>query len=226
MQEPPDNASGNAYRNGWRRAAGATRFWHDWFCEHYWTQLGPVSSGAQLGHSTVTPCVNPHMKIIIAFLAITLLSVPLWAENSVALKQKTVPLTITKYEATFQTAGQFDSRHPDQISHKAAYMNTSRKVVVAVQIRFAAFDAFNSFMGSFSGWSIETLVSDAEATGEWLQRPYAAFSFKKYGTGVAYVNAVRFSDGTIWRADMAEVLAEMQKFEKDLKKEDLEEKKK
>jgi len=81
-------------------------------------------------------------------------------------------------------------------------------------------------MDGFSGWSIETVAANSDASGEWTQHTYATFSFKKYGTGVAYVKAVRFADGTIWRADMAEVVIEMQKFEKDLKKEDLEEKKK
>lgn len=39
------------------------------------------------------------------------------------------------------------------------------------------------------------------------------------------MSAVRFADGTIWRANLTEVLAEMQKFERELKREDLLEKK-
>jgi len=163
-------------------------------------------------------------KTVIALLIFTALG---HAENSVILKQKTAPLTITKYEATFEAESRerYNS-HLDQIRHAAIYKNTSGKEIVALQIGFAAFNAFNALMDSFSGWSITTVAADNEAAGEWAQHTYATFSFKKYGTGVAYVKAVRFGDGTIWRADMAEVLTEMQKFEKDLKKEDLEEKKK
>ena len=163
---------------------------------------------------------------------IVLLSVVLWApfvhaENSVILKQKAAPLTITKYSASFEPARvvQLVLSH-EKIKHAVAYKNTSGKEIVALQIGLAVFDAFNNFMDGFKAWSTDTIAVDTEGNGEWEQQPYAMFGFAKYGTGVAYVKAVRFADGTIWRADMAEVLTEMQKFENNLKKEDLEEKKK
>jgi len=164
---------------------------------------------------------------IIALLSIALFTTLGRAEDSVILKQKTAPLTITGYKAELELEfkGKF-SRDPEQIRHVATYKNTSGKEIVALQIGFAAFDAFNALMGGFSGWSIKTVAADGSAEGDWAQQTYATFSFAEYGTGVAYVKAVRFADGTIWRANMAEVLIEMQKFEKDLKKEDLEEKKK
>jgi hypothetical protein len=85
---------------------------------------------------------------------------------------------------------------------------------------------FNDFMTKSNGWSIEKIGLDTDSESVWTQSPYAAFTFRKYGTGVAYVNAVRFEDGSIWQADLTEVLTELQKFEKDLKREDLQEKKK
>jgi hypothetical protein len=106
-----------------------------------------------------------------------------------------------------------------------SYTNTTSKKIVAFQIGLAAFDAFNGFMGRFSGWSVEEIPAGQAKDGQWAQRPYAAFAFQRFGTGVAYVNAVRFEDGSIWRANLKEVLVEMQKFEKDLKAEDLAEKK-
>ena len=81
-------------------------------------------------------------------------------------------------------------------------------------------------MGRFSGWAIEDIKDADNSSGGWSQRPYAVFSFEKYGTGVCWVNAVRFEDGTVWRADMAKILIELQKYQKDLKAADLEDKKK
>ena len=113
----------------------------------------------------------------------------------------------------------------DQIKHEVTYTNNTGKDIVALQVGLTSFDAFNGFMGRFSGWSIDRIPAGTSKTGEWSQQPYAAFAFQGYGTGVAYVNAVRFADGSIWRANLGEVLVELQKFEKDLKREDLLEKK-
>ena len=143
------------------------------------------------------------------------------------LPQSDVPLSITNYKATFQP--EFRSSygsHADQIMHAATYQNISGKDIVAIQIGFVAFDAFNNLIGGFSGWSIDKIAKDATKDGKWTQTVYLAFTFDKYGTGVAYIRAVRFADGSIWQADMTQVLAGLQKFEKDLKKEDIEEKKK
>lgn len=153
---------------------------------------------------------------------------PAAAENSVVLKQSAAPLTITSYRASFkeETSGSRYTRPTsDQIKHEVTYTNNTGKEIVALQIGLTSFDAFNGFMGRFSGWSIERIPAGGSKNGEWTQQPYAAFSFQQYGTGVAYVNAVRFADGSIWRANLSEVLAELQKFEKELKKEDLLEKK-
>jgi hypothetical protein len=165
---------------------------------------------------------NIFSMMVIVFFATVVAN----GEKSVVLPQNGSPLKITKYEATFQPEERrsYDS-HPEQIRHGVSCQNVSGKPIVAYQIGLVAFDTFNNLLGKFNGWAIETVSVDATANVVWTQRPYAAFSFRSYGTGVAYVNAVRFEDGLIWRADLAEVLTELQKFEKDLNKEDLKEKK-
>lgn len=166
------------------------------------------------------------MKSFAFLVVLCLVSTVARAENSVILSQKGPPLKITKYDATYEEEyrGSY-SNHPDQIKHTVNYKNVSGKLIVAYQIGLVAFDVFNNFMDKFIGWSIEDVAADIESEGIWIQTPYAAFSFKRYGTAVTFVNAVRFSDGSIWRADIGEVLTELQKFEKDVKKEDLQEKK-
>lgn len=160
-----------------------------------------------------------NAKKALAVVMLAVFTAPSAAENAVILKQS-APLAIAGYSASFISG----YRTSDSIRHHVRVSNTSGKEVVAYQIGLASFDAFNGFMGKFSGWSIEPIAIGADATGTWEQKPYAAFSFEKFGTGVAYVNAIRFSDGTIWRADIGPVLVELQKFEKDLKRDDLKDK--
>lgn len=105
-------------------------------------------------------------------------------ESSVVLKQIGAPLTITQYRASFESespGGRYSRATPDQIRHSITYTNSAGKDVVAVQIGLASFDAFNGFMGRFSGWSIERVPAGGSKTGEWAQRPYSAFAFQ--GTG-------------------------------------------
>jgi len=143
------------------------------------------------------------------------------AETAVVLEQVDPPLQITAYDVAFEPE---QRSRLDQIRHFVGVRNISGRHVVAYQIGLTAFDTFNNLMGKMNGWSIEDVRVDPEAEGSWIQRPPAAFAFKKYGTGVAYVHAVRFDDGSIWRADMDAVLSQMQEFEASLAREDLEEK--
>lgn len=164
-------------------------------------------------------------KVFLAVLMLTMSTVSLAQESSVVIKQQGSPIEISSYKAQFQRevrAGTYTRGQPDQILHSMTCKNVADKDIVAVQIGFASFDAFNELMGRFNGLALQRInIGKAQAVN-WEQRPYAAFAFEGYGTGVAFVNAVRFADGTIWRANQAELLLELQKFEKDLKLEDLE----
>lgn len=146
--------------------------------------------------------------------------------KSVVLEQPNAPLQIKDYRCYYAREVSGANGNPEQIEHDTTYNNRSGKDIVAIQLGFSSFDAFNGHMGRFSGWTVGTIKTGESSKGSWNQRPYAVFSFKKYGTGVCWVNAVRFGDDTIWRADMKRILIGLQKFQKDLKPEDLKEKKK
>jgi hypothetical protein len=84
------------------------------------------------------------MRTRISLLAVLfLVSATANAENSVVLTQKSPPLKITKYLATYQeeSSGTYSS-HPDQIRHAVTCQNVSGKIIVAYQIGLVAFDAF------------------------------------------------------------------------------------
>lgn len=129
------------------------------------------------------------------------------------------PLDIVKYEATYQE----DSRYSNEgVRHSVTLKNNGTQAVVAYGVGFFAFDAFNRSMGRpLTGIDMDTVSVGAEGGGTWNQRPSAAFTFKSYGTGVAYLRQARLADGTIWHADMEYVLRELQGIENGLSMDDI-----
>jgi len=159
------------------------------------------------------------MKATIVTLALVLLAAPMRAENAVILRQKEAPATVTRYEVAYlpPNAGMAAG-----LTHNTTYKNGSGREIIALEVGFAAFDVFNRFLQVSDQLRIAPLPADRESGWErTTHRSFGIRAFEKYGTGIAFVKAVRFADGTVWRADMAEVLAEMQLFDKDLTKEKL-----
>jgi len=133
------------------------------------------------------------------------------------------PLEIASYEVRYSESGTYST---EGVRHSVTLQNTSGRDVVAFGIGFYAFDAFKRFMGSpLNGIEIGTLAADTAESGRmtWVQRPRAAFTFKDYGIGVAFVRIARFADGSIWEADMEYVLQELQTIEDGLLLDDIEE---
>lgn len=143
--------------------------------------------------------------------------------KSVVIKQEKSPILISNFECMYEDEMTGQYGNPERLRHFMEYKNVSNTNVVAIQFGIAAFDTFNGFMGKFGGVTMGELSPNSQTKGEWSQNVYAAFLFKKYGTGVSYVSAVRAENGAIWRADMTSILQELQKFEQDLKMEDLKE---
>ncbi len=138
------------------------------------------------------------------------------------IKQENAPIKIIEYKSIFQR--EFSSEYgsnPDQIAHSIRYKNISSDTIVAMRFGIASFDMFNHMLGKFAGYATETLEPMKVENGEWVQSVYAAFTFEKYGTGVAYVDAVRFESGKIWNSDLALVVEELQKIELSLTQADL-----
>lgn len=129
------------------------------------------------------------------------------------------PLSIMSYEASYQEEERYTR---EGIRHSVKVKNEGSADVLAYGIGFFAFDAFNHSMGRpLTGIAMNTVPPGKEQSGAWSQRPSAAFTFKWYGTGVAYVRQARLSDGTVWQADMDFVLRELQKIESGLSLEDI-----
>lgn len=135
-------------------------------------------------------------------------------------KLNNTPLEVIAYNAHYASAGE-EGQPVDGIRHLVTYKNVSGKVIVAVRIGFVSFDYFNEFIGTVKGLGEDLLIPNSTnapdftsdlGSGSWLQTfERADFAFH---TGVAYVSAVRFGDGTIWKADPSIVALELSKIQK------------
>jgi len=153
------------------------------------------------------------MKTRIAVMFIFLmLATQAWAVEPVAkiIAQKAAPLIITSYSAVYLEGGRYNAS--EGIRHAVEYKNTTDRTIIAVQIGLVSFDVWNEFINRTNGVSIKDILPGASEKGIWVARAYADFSFL---TGFAYVSKVRFSDGTIWSADLDAIAEEMRKIERD-----------
>ncbi len=137
-----------------------------------------------------------------------------FAQEAVIIQQSGSPLSIDTYSARYNEGDRYSS---EGVVHSVTVSNNGEQDIVAYTVSFRSFDVFNEDMGrGLGGISIQTLKPGESDDGGWRQRPYAAFSFEKYGTGVSYVSRVRLADGTVWSADQDYVLNELQKIQDDL----------
>ncbi len=80
--------------------------------------------------------------------------------------------------------------------------NTGPDTVWAYQILIVTYDAFGQYVDTIRATSVTALAPQRTDYGRWslpVRLPDSAW------TVVAYPSAVRFADGTIWRADAEEV---------------------
>ena len=128
------------------------------------------------------------------------------AYENVTLSQPDAPLRITDYKAEF-----VDQNHyaEDGIMHRVEVENPAGPNVVAYSVGLVVLDAFGDYMDSFVGYAVSAVQQGETDHATWHQSVEDAYRFDGYGTGIAFVRAVRFEDGTVWRAAMDQVTPEL-----------------
>lgn len=123
------------------------------------------------------------------------LPLTLFAGKSIILKQENAPMKIEKYVTSSL----------EDVIHKVTYKNISQQNIVAFKIGFISFDVFNEFLDSSTGAKVVNIGIAQSKKSVWTHAKYRGFVFEKYGTGIAFVDAVRLEDGTIWKVDYNEI---------------------
>jgi len=98
--------------------------------------------------------------------------------------------------------GRYYKEDEDHISSVVKYWNKTDRDIEASVITMIYYDAFNEKEDGVKGISTDFLKAQGQDSGGWSTygKPY----FVK--TAIAFVSAVRFIDGEVWRADTKEVI--------------------
>ena len=90
----------------------------------------------------------------------------------------------------------------DHISSVVEIKNRVEKAIEALEVTMVYYDPFNEKEDGVRGISTKTLRAGVSARAGWST--YGNPSFVK--TAIAFVSAVRFLDGEVWKADIKEVM--------------------
>lgn len=160
----------------------------------------------------------------IALLLVCLLAVfcaPALAETASVIKQLNAPVQVLGYEA------EYDDKDDKLffVEHEVKYKNVAQQGVTAVRFGCLQLNAFNDPLGTFYGFATEESDPQEKDKAVFVDEFPEAVLFEKLGTALLWIDAVRFSDGTFWTADHAQVLEELKKVRDGLTEADLQPKK-
>jgi len=106
------------------------------------------------------------------------------------------PIEITSF-------GQYRYEDSSHISSVVGFVNNSERAIEALAITMIYYDPFNDREDGVRG--IFTDILDAHQGGSGTWSTYGTPGFVK--TAMAFVSAVRFVDGEVWKANPADVVA-------------------
>jgi hypothetical protein len=142
------------------------------------------------------------------------------AEMSIIVAQEGAPLKVLKYTAEFDLT----DKKP-LIEHNIKYQNVSAAKILSVRFGILEYNGYGELIDAFGGYTLEDSSKGEKDSATFLDPAEHSLFFKEYGEGYVWVDAIRYADGTIWKADHAQLLAELQKARPELSADDLVEKK-
>lgn len=138
------------------------------------------------------------------------------AENSVIVAQEGAPLKVLNYTAEFDVADK-----KGLIEHKVKYQNISTAKIVSVRFGILEYNGYNEPIDAFCGYTLENSNKGEKDSATFIDIAEHSLFFEDFGTGYVWVDAVRYEDKSIWKADRAEILAELQKLQPEISAADL-----
>lgn len=163
---------------------------------------------------------NFFLSMAAAFLFVVGSSTVACAENSVIVAQEGAPLKVLKYTAEFDVA----EKNP-LIEHNIKYQNISEAKILAVRFGILEYNGYGDLIDAFCGYTLENSNKGEKDSATFIDPAPHSLFFQEYGEGFVWVDAVRYADGSTWKADRAGLLAELQKLKPELTADDLMEKK-
>ncbi|HBG07593.1 MAG: hypothetical protein A2075_23485 [Geobacteraceae bacterium GWC2_58_44] len=142
------------------------------------------------------------------------------AEKAAFVQQEDAPLKVLAYGTKFGTKAD-----KPRVVHEVKYQNRSKSEVVAARFGILEYNGYNEKIDSFIGYTLEGSSAGEKDSAEFVnEEPHAIF-FEDFGAGYLWVDAVRFADGTIWKANRTLLLEDMKRLNSEITGVDLTEKK-
>ena len=138
------------------------------------------------------------------------------AENSVIVMQEGAPLKVLTYRAEFDVA-----EKKALIEHEVKYQNVSAAKIVSARFGILEFNGYSELIDVFFGYTLENSNKDEKDSATFNDIAEHSLFFEDFGTGYIWVDAVRYVDGTLWKVDRAQILAEVQKLKPEISAADL-----
>jgi hypothetical protein len=124
--------------------------------------------------------------------------------RNIVVQQSNSPIRIVSYKAQYK---------PETgLRHVIQYQNRSGQKIVAIRFGMLSFDLFHKFLGKTTGTNVQDMNAGKSEEGYWLTDSGHAAAFH---VGIAWVDAIRMEDGTIWSANEADILTEARREDKD-----------
>ncbi len=98
--------------------------------------------------------------------------------------------------------GKSQGEDEDHISSVVKFKNRTDRDIEALAITMVYYDAFNEKQDGIMGIFTDPLYANRQRNAGWSTYGEAAF----VKTAIAYVSAVRFIDGEVWKADIKKVI--------------------
>jgi len=159
---------------------------------------------------------NPLLTLAATLLLVVGSSMVARAENSVIVAQEGAPLKILKYTAEFDVT----DKKP-LIEHNIKYQNISAAKILSARFGMLEYNGYGELIDAFCGYTLENSSKNEKDSATFINIAEHSLFFKEYGEGYVWVDAIRYADGALWKADHAQILAEVQKVKPELTAADL-----
>lgn len=138
------------------------------------------------------------------------------AEKAAIVALEGAPVKILNYTAEYDLA-----EKKALVEHEIKYQNVSPAEIVSVRFGILEYNGYGDLLDNFYGYALEDSSKGEKDSATFINIAEHARFFEDLGAGYVWVDALRYADGTLWRAERSQILAELQKLKPEISEADL-----
>jgi hypothetical protein len=133
------------------------------------------------------------------------------AETSIIVAQEDAPLKVLNYTTDFD-----EKDKKALVEHKVKYQNVSPAKIVSARFGILEYNGYGELIDAFCGYTIENSNKGEKDSATVIDIAEHSPFFEDFGEGYIWVDAVRYVDGSLWKVDRVQILAELQKIKPEI----------